>query len=93
MSRAPPTTSESGKNASGQEAFGSKMQGSLVVDLSAALAADVTSVAGGAGTTTALEVDKAGTSAPPTAGGEGDDLCTADPLLAPGPLAAEAGGA
>jgi hypothetical protein len=69
------------------------MQGTLVVDSRAALAADVTSAAGGAGTTIAFEADKAGTSAPPTAGGEGDDLCTADPLLASGPLAAKVGGA
>jgi hypothetical protein len=45
----------------------------------AASAADVTSAAVGAGTTAASEADKAGTSAPPTAEGEGSELCTTGP--------------
>jgi hypothetical protein len=79
--------SKSGKNASGQEAFGSKMQGTPVVESLAASVADVTSAAGGAGTTAASEVDKAETSAPPTAEGEGGDLYTSDPLPASSPQA------
>jgi hypothetical protein len=84
MSRAPPTTSESGKNASSQEAFGSKIQKTPVVESQAISMADVTSTAGGAGTTAVSEVDKAG-SAPPVTEGEGGDLCTAGPLPAPDP--------
>jgi hypothetical protein len=53
------------KNASGQEAFGSKAPETLVVESSAASAADVTSMATRAGTTAAPEADKAGTSARP----------------------------
>jgi hypothetical protein len=78
-------TSESEKNASGQEAFGSKVPGTPVVESLAASAADVTSTAAGAGTTAAPEVDKAGTSAPPTTGGEGGVRGTSDPQPAPGP--------
>jgi hypothetical protein len=79
MSRVPPTMMESGKNASGQEAFGSKVSGTPVVESPTTSAVDVTS------TTTASEADKAGTSAPPTTGGEGDDRGTSDPQPAPGP--------
>jgi hypothetical protein len=43
MSMVPPTTSESGKNASGQEAFGSKVPGTPVVESPTTLAADMTS--------------------------------------------------
>jgi hypothetical protein len=43
MSRVPPTTSESGKNASGHEVFGSKVPGSPVVESPTTLAADMTS--------------------------------------------------
>jgi hypothetical protein len=71
-------TSESGKNASGQEAFGSKALEMLVVELSAASAADVTSTTVGVGTTAAPEEDKFGTSAPPTTEGGGDDRGTSD---------------
>jgi hypothetical protein len=85
MSRVPLTTSESGKNASGEEAFGSKLPETLVVESPAALAADMTSVAAGAGTTAASEADKAGTSAPPTTGGEAGDRGTSSPQEAPGP--------
>jgi hypothetical protein len=85
MSRAPPTASKSGKNVSGQEAFGSKMPEMQVVESPAASAADVTSVAVGAGMTAASEADKAGTSAPPSVEGEGGDLCTTGPQPALGP--------
>jgi hypothetical protein len=57
----------------------------LVVESPAALAADVSSAAAGAGTTAASEADKAGTSAPPTTGGEAGDRGTSGPQEAPGP--------
>jgi hypothetical protein len=85
MSRVPPTASGSGKNASGQEAFGSKKPETLVVESPAASAADVTSTTAGVGTTAAPEVDKAGTSAPPTTSGGGSDRGTSDPQPVPGP--------
>jgi hypothetical protein len=69
MCRAPPTMSESGKNASGQEAFGSKIQETPVVESPAISMDDGTSTAGGAGTTAVSEADKAGTSAPPATEG------------------------
>jgi hypothetical protein len=84
MSRVPPTTSESGKNTSGQEAFGSKAPETPVVESPAASVADVTSTAAGVGTTAAPEADRAGTSAPPTTEGGGDDRGTSDPQPAPG---------
>jgi hypothetical protein len=56
-------TSESGKNATGQEAFGSKVPETPVVESPAASAVDVTSAAAEAGVTVASEADKAGTSA------------------------------
>jgi hypothetical protein len=60
--RAPLTTSESGKNTSGQEAFGSKAK-----EVPAVSTADVTSAAVGAGATAAFTAEKAGAStAPPT---------------------------
>jgi hypothetical protein len=71
--------SESGKNASGHEAFGSKMPETSVVESPAAPEADATSVAIGVGTTTVSEADKAGTSAPPAVEGEGGDLYTTGP--------------
>jgi hypothetical protein len=77
-------TSESGKNASGQEAFGCMVPGTPVVESPAASATDVTSTAARAGTMVAPEVDKAETSAPPTIEGEGGDRGTSDPQLAPG---------
>jgi hypothetical protein len=46
------------------------------VESSAASAADMTSAAAGAGVTAASEADKAGTSAPPATGGEGNDRGT-----------------
>jgi hypothetical protein len=76
---------ESGKNASGQEAFGSKVPGTPVVESPTALAADVTSMAAGAGATAASEADKAGTSAPPATEGEGGDHDTSDPQEVPPP--------
>jgi hypothetical protein len=93
MCRAPPTTSESGKNASGQEVFGRKIQETPVVESPAISTVDVTSTAGGAGMTAASEVDKAGTSAPPAAEDEGGDLCIASSLPTPDPQAAGAGDA
>jgi hypothetical protein len=73
------------KNASGQEAFGSKAPETPVVESPAASAADVTSTATGVGTAAAPVADKAGTSAPPTTGGGGDDLGTSDPRSVPSP--------
>jgi hypothetical protein len=93
MSRAPPTTSESGKKTSGQEAFGSKIQETPVVESPAISTADVMGTAGGAATTVMSKADKAGTSAPPVANGEGSDLCTTGPLPAPNPQVAGEGGA
>jgi hypothetical protein len=83
VSRVPPTTSESGKNASEQEAFGTKASETPVVELPAASEADVTSTAAGVGTTTAPEADKAGTSAPPATEGEGGDRGTSSPQEEP----------
>jgi hypothetical protein len=80
--------SESGKNASGQEAFGSKMPETPVVGSPAISAVDVTSTAGGAGATAASEADKAGTNVPPAAEDEGGDLYTTGPQPAPGSQAA-----
>jgi hypothetical protein len=48
---------------------------------------DVTSTAGGAGTTAISEADKAGTSAPPATEGEGGGICTSGPLPARHPQA------
>jgi hypothetical protein len=58
--RAPQTTSESGKNASGQEAFGSKAKETPVVESSAVSTADVTSAVSGTGATTASAAEKTG---------------------------------
>jgi hypothetical protein len=79
LSRVPPTTSESRKNASGQEAFGTKAPEVPVVESSVASAANVTSAAAGAGATVASEADKVGTSAPPVARGEDSDRGTSEP--------------
>jgi hypothetical protein len=92
MYRAPLTTSESGKNASGQEVFGSKTKDTLVVESPTVSTADVTSTAGGAGATAASKADKAGTSTAPTTEDEGGDLYTAGALPTPDPQAVEAGG-
>jgi hypothetical protein len=46
----------------------------------------VTSETVAAGTTAASKADRAGTSAPPTAGAEGGDLGTSGLQVAPGPL-------
>jgi hypothetical protein len=65
--RAPPTTSESGKNASGQETFGSKAKEAPVEQSLAVSTADVTSAAVGAGAMAAFTAEKAGASTtPPT---------------------------
>jgi hypothetical protein len=77
---------ESGKNASGQEAFGSKAKETLVGDSSAVSTADVTSAADGTGATAASEADKAEISTAPTTKEEGGDLCMADPLPTSGPM-------
>jgi hypothetical protein len=71
-------TSERGKNASGQEAIGRKAPGTPVVESPVASAADVMSMAARAGTTAVPEVDKAGTSVPPTTGCVGGDRGTSD---------------
>jgi hypothetical protein len=84
LSKVPLTTSESGKNASGQETFGSKLPETPVVESPVASAADVTNTAVGAGATAASEAERAGTSAPPTTVAEGGDLGTSAPR-APGP--------
>jgi hypothetical protein len=86
-------TSESGKNASGQEAFGSKTRETPVVESLAVSTADVTSTTGGAGAMTTSEADKAWTSTAPATKDVGGDLCTAGPLLTTDPQVAEAGGA
>jgi hypothetical protein len=86
-------TSESGKNASDQEAFSSKETEAPVGELPAVSTADVTSAAGGIGATAASEADKAGTSIAPATEEEGGDLYMADPLPTSDPQAAEAGGA
>jgi hypothetical protein len=49
MCRAPPTTLESGKNASGQEAFGSKAKETSVAESPVVSTTDVTSAAGETG--------------------------------------------
>jgi hypothetical protein len=91
--RVPSTTSESGKNVSGQEAFGSKAKGMPLEQSPAVSTADVTSAAIGTGATVISTTEKAGTStAPPTEGKQGD-LCMADPRPTLDPQTAEAGGA
>jgi hypothetical protein len=85
--------SKSGKNASGQEEFGSKIQETPVVESPAISMVDVTSTASGAATTATSEADKAGTSAPPAAEDEDGDLCTVGPLPTPDPQAFRARGA
>jgi hypothetical protein len=59
-----------------------------VVESPAISVANVMSTAGGTGATVAPDVDKARTSAPPTAEGEGGDLCTTSLQPALGPQAA-----
>jgi hypothetical protein len=93
--KAPPTTSESGKNASDQETFGSKAKEMLVQQSPAVLTANVTNAVVGTRATAASAAEKAGTStAPPTGrGGEQEDLCMADPRPTSDPQTVEAGGA
>jgi hypothetical protein len=83
---------ESGKNASGQEAFGSKAKETSVAESPAVSTADVTSSVGRTGATAAFEADKAGTNTAPTTEEEGGDLCMADPRPMLDPQMAEAGG-
>jgi hypothetical protein len=85
--------SESGKNASGEEAFGSKRKEVPVEQSLAVSAEDVTSSVIGAGATAVSAVEKAGTGTIPPTGWEQDDLCMADPQLTSNPRTAEAGGA
>jgi hypothetical protein len=84
---------ESGKNASGQEAFGSKAKKTPVAESPAVSTADVTSATDGTGGTAASEADKAGTSTAPSTEEEGGDLCMGDALPTSDPQEAEAGGA
>jgi hypothetical protein len=72
-------TSESKKNASGKEAFGTKAPPTPVVESPAASAADVTIVAAGVGTAAAPEADRAGCSVPSATEGEGGDRDTSGP--------------
>jgi hypothetical protein len=83
----------SGKNALGQEAFGSKVKEMPVEQSPTVSAVDVTSMAVGVGVTAASAVKKAGTGTAPPAEGEQDDLCMANPQLTPDQQTAEVGGA
>jgi hypothetical protein len=84
---------QSGKNASGQEAFGSKAKETPVAELSTVSISDVMSTTGGIGVTAASEADKAETSTAPATEEEGGNLCMADPLPTSDPEAAEVRGA
>jgi hypothetical protein len=83
MRRVPPTSSESGKNASGQEAFGTKAPHTPVVESPATSAADVTSATTGVGTTAGPEANKTETSAPSTDEGKDGDRGTYGPQEEP----------
>jgi hypothetical protein len=85
MSRIPPATSGSGKNALGQEAFGSKVPDTPVMESPATSVIDMTSAAAGTSTTAASEAEKAGTSVPHATEGEGGDRGTSDPQEVPRP--------
>jgi hypothetical protein len=74
---APPTTSESGKNASGQEAFGSKAKEVPMEQSPTVSKEDVTSSAVGVGAAATSVREKAGANTTPPSGGEQDDLCMA----------------
>jgi hypothetical protein len=89
--KAPPMTSENGKNASGLEAFGSKAKETPVGEPSVVSTADVMSTAAGTGATVAFAAENAGTSTASATKGEEDDLCMADLRPTPDPQAAEAG--
>jgi hypothetical protein len=56
--RVPPTTTESGRNASGQEAFGSKTREALVEQSPMVSTTDMTSSAVGAGATAGSAAEK-----------------------------------
>jgi hypothetical protein len=83
VSRVPLVSSESRKNASGLEAYGTEAPQTPVVESPAASAADVTSTTARFGTTVTPEVDKAGTSVPPATDGEGGDCGTSGPQEEP----------
>jgi hypothetical protein len=91
--RAPPATSESGRNASGQEAFGRKTKEALMEQSPAVSIANVMSLAVGAGATMVSVTEKVGISATPPIRGEQDGLCMADPRPTQDPQVAKAGGA
>jgi hypothetical protein len=93
LCRVPPTTSESGKNASGQEAFGSKAREALMEQSPAVSTANVTSSVIGAGVMAASAEEKAGANTAPPAEGEKDDLCMTDPRPTLDPQTVEVGGA
>jgi hypothetical protein len=84
-------TSDSAKNASGQEAFGCRGREALVEQSPAVSTAEVSSQALGAGATVASEVEKGATSTTPPVGGQQDDLCVSDPPTTLGQQAAEVG--
>jgi hypothetical protein len=86
-------TSESGKNTSGQEAFGSKAKETPVEQSLVVSTADVTSAAVGTGAMAASAAKKAGTSTTPPTEGEQGDLYMADPRPTPDPQTSKAGGA
>jgi hypothetical protein len=91
--KAPLTTSDSGKNASGQEAFRSKVKKKPVEQSPAVSTADVTSATVGAGATATSAAGKAETSNAPATEGEQDDLCMTDPRMMPNLQASKVGGA
>jgi hypothetical protein len=75
----PPTTLERGKNASGQEAFGSKAKEALVEQSPAISKSDMPSPTVGTRVTAASTAEKVGASTAPPTGEEKDDLCMTDP--------------
>jgi hypothetical protein len=91
--RTPPTTSESAKNASGQEAFGSKGREAPMEQSPVVSTVEVTSSAIRAGVTAAFAAEKVGTSTALPAGGDQDNLCMVDPQPTLDPHDAEVGGA
>jgi hypothetical protein len=93
--KAPPTTSESGKNASDQETFGSKAKEMLVQQSPAVLTANVTNAVVGTRATAASAAEKAGAStAPPTGrGGGARRPLHGRPAPTSDPQTVEAGGA
>jgi hypothetical protein len=85
--------SKSGKNASGQEAFGRKVKETPVEQSPMVSTADMTSATVGTGAMVTSTAKKTGTcTAPPTEKRQGD-LCMAEPRPTPDPQTTEAGGA